>query len=349
MSVRKLNIEDNKNDYFIKEFFSDSENTNINIYLQILANKKTFYITNLNHSNHIEIKSSSLSNIFLKGQLEANEHILFSFYQDIIPSNLSNNKNSIQNKNKKENTNKLRGSKKKHKIENENKVVAEVISYPDNIIQKNENEYNNNICLNIDNDNDNDNENDNDIDKNENTSIDPELDLLNYKPGKNKNRRIKTEDKNAKYLKILFNNKIIITNILLCFYLCLSFCGLIYGVYFFEILINEEKNIICPYITFSLPMSIILIVTGLYGYYRINEKVYDDKICIFLTYISFFSPFLSFILARISPEERVRKNIFMSVFVNIIIACFSGICIFIVRRLKGKREKDPLFEKINIV
>ncbi len=336
MSVRKLNIEDNKNDYYIKEFSSESDKTNINIYLQILSNKNIFYVTNLNHSNHIEIKPSSLGNIFLKGQLEANEHILFSFYRDLIPSNHNivniNNKENAMNNNKKNNyKNKLRGAKKKQKIENENEDSALVISYPDNMNQKSENEYNN-IYLN------------NDNDKNYNINTDPELDLLN-----DKSKRRKPKNKNEKYLLLLFNNKIKITHeFLLCFYLLLLLCGLIYAVYFLETIITEEKNISSLYVTFSLPMSVILIITGLYGFYRINQKVFDDKICICLTYLSFISPFLSFIFARISSEEDIRKNIIMSVLVNIITALFSGICIYILRQLQGKSQKELLFEKINI-
>ena len=67
MSKRELNVGDNNYIYYIKEYSSDFETTNnLDDYSQILSKKSSFYITNQNHSNHIEIKSQSLKNYFNK-------------------------------------------------------------------------------------------------------------------------------------------------------------------------------------------------------------------------------------------------------------------------------------------
>ena len=339
MSIRKLSFEDNINEYFIKEYSSDSDKVNLNYYLQILSNKNIFHITNHNHTNHIEIKPSSLKNIFIKGELEPTEHTLFCFYQDVIPPKYKKNKENIKNKKENHNhKNKLRGAKRKknENKENEKQEINIEVSSPEHLIQENENEDNNNNNIYLSTDND----------KNEN-NFDPELDLLN---GKSNENLIRNKKQKGKYIISFFNNTIKITNDnIKCFYLCLLFCGLIYTIYFLDVLIDKNKILLCLFNIFCSFMAILLIVTGLYGYYKINEKIYDDKSCIILTYSSFISPFLNCIFSRFSTEENVRKNIIIGVFVNIITAIFSGICIYILNSLQGKNKKGLLFEKINIV
>ncbi len=343
MSIRKLSIEDNDNDYYIKEYSDDSDldKEMLNIYLTIFTNNNNFYITNNNHTNYIKVKSSSLKSIILKGQLEPLEHTLFCFYQDLLPLPKHYKKEEKNNKNDNFNhKNKLRGTKRKKNDTKENKenkketetekeVISLEISSPKHLIQDKEIEDkndNHNIYLSTDNYN------------NENC-YDPELELLNKKR--------KKIDKN---LILLFNNKIKITNdTFKCFYLCLLFCGLIYTIYILEIFFDKNKNIICLHNFFCFFMSILLIFTGLYGYYKMNEKKYDDKTCIFLTYSSFFSPVLNFLFSRFSNEENIRKNIIINIFMNSITIIFAGICICILKSLQGKMKKGLLFEKNNIV
>ena len=97
-------------------------------------------------------------------------------------------------------------------------------------------------------------------------------------------------------------------------------------------------------------MAALLIITGIYGYYLINKKIYDDRLCIIFTYLCFISPFISFIFAGISSQENVRKNIIMNFFINIVIIFFAGICIYILNILAKKNNKNRLlFEKVNII
>ena len=342
MSKRKLNVEDNKYNYYIKEI-SEPETTNINIYSKILSNQSSFYITNENHSNHIQIKELSLQKILLMIQQEPYEYILFTYYKDFLP--LQSNENE-----KPKNKNKLRGAKKKKQKEKdiENEQVKDKdkdkdkedtilnVSSPERLIKEEEkqNEFINNNYLN------------NNTRKNENP-FNSEMGLLNIKSNEN---LIKTDNLQDKYLLLLCNDKCKITNQgIKCFYLTLLFCGLIYGFIFMDALIDKNKNIKCLFYFLCFPLSALLIITGLYGYYKINEKIYDDKNCVILTYCCIILPFLNFVVSLISSEENVRKNI-INIIINLITMIFAGICAYILKELKNKKNKKGLlFEKINIV
>lgn len=330
MSKRALNIEDNNYIYYIKEYSSDLETTNnLNDYSQIFEKKSSFYITNQNHSNHIEIKSSSLKKILLKGGLEPNEHILFCFYKDIIP-----NQNIKKEKFKKENNykNKLRSPKKFEQIEN---IIPNKNEKEDNILRSSTKEmliHNDAINLNIDN-----------ADNNSNNS-EPDADLINNKSNE------KFDVMKNDYLLTICNNQVYITNDKLkCFYLSLFFCGISYILYFMDALFDKNKSIFHLFNFFCFPLGVLLIYTSIYGFAKINNKIYYDKLCMILTSSSFISPIISFILSRISSEEIIRNNIFMSCIINLISACFAGLCAYILYELNKDDKKGFLFEQVNII
>lgn len=351
MSERKLNIEDKNYDYFIKEYISNSDSEDLNIYSKILSRKSFFHITNNEHSNHIKILPTSLTKILFLGQLEANEQILFCFYKDELPDKNLSNKEKQKNRNKskkerdKSNDNithhktKLRSAKRnkkkdKEQIEekkNDEEVVLDVSS-PEQLISHKE----------MKNDID-------DVYTNKNTNnFDTELDLLNIKTNED---YIRTDNQNQKYIITLFNNKIKITNDnLKCFYLCLFFCGLLFCIYLLDILIDKNKSFKCLYNLCCFPLSVLLIITGIYGYNKINKKIYDDAICLVLSYSSCASPFINFIFSRISSEDNVRKNIILTILINLFPICFSGLCVYILKELQTKKNKKGLlFEKMNLV
>ena len=351
MSERKLNIEDQKYDYFIKEFTSNIESEDLNIYSKILSRKGIFHITNNEHSNHIHIMPSSLTKILSLGQLESNEQILFCFYKDELPDKTisKTEKPKYKNKNKKEKEHnkdnidhhktKLRSAKRNKKKDKEQieekKEDEEVIldvSSPEQLISHKK------MKEDID-----------DIYTSKNTNnFDPELDLLNIKTNED---YIRMDSQNQKFIITLFNNKIKITNDnLKCFYLCLFFCGLLFCIYLLDVLIDKNKSFKCLYNLCCFPLSILLILTGIYGYNKINKKIYDDAICIFLTYSSCISPFINFIFSRISSEENVKKNIILTILINLFPICFSGLCLYILKELQSKKNKKGLlFEKMNLV
>ena len=333
MSKRKLNIEDKKYNYYIKECLSDSETSDINIYSNIISNKSLFHVTNQNHSSHISIKPQSLQKILLNGELEPYDQILFCYYKDMIPQLFNNNE-----KQKKENhhKNRLRSTKKEKEKKKENgDIILNVVNpnnFEENDEKRNMNVNNNNFYLN------------NFNEKNDDIKYGPDFELLDNVTNEN----IKPKEE---YLITLYKNKININNEnLKCFYLSLLVCGLIYIIYFLDVIMDKNKTINCLYNISSFPMATLLIITGIYGYYLINKKIYDDKLCIILTYLCFISPFISFIFSRISSQENVRKNIIMSIFINIVIIFFAGICIYILNKLAKKNYKNGLlFERVNII
>lgn len=329
MSRRELNIEDNNYIYYIKEYSSDLETTNLNDYSQIFSKKSSFYITNQNHSNHIEINSSSLKNILIKGGLEPNEHILFCFYKDIIPNQKKKNEKSKKENNHK---NRLRNPKKFEQIEN---VIENESEKENNVLRSSTKEmliHNDDVNLKIDN-----------ADKNENSS-ESDVDLYNNKSNE------KIDEKPTDYLLAVLNNQVYITNDKLkCFYLSLFFCGISYILYFMDVLFDKNKSILHLFNFFCLPLGILLIYTSIYGFSKINNKIYYDKLCTILTYLSFISPIISFIFARISSKEIIRNNIFMSCIINLISACLAGFCAYILNELKKDDKKGFLFEQVNII
>ena len=332
MTKRKLNISDKKYLYYIKEYTSDFEESNINLYTNILSNKSSFYVTNENHSKHIEIKPSSLKKILRKGKLEPNEQILFSYYKDIFISQINNKKEKS-------------GNNEDEKNEEKDKSI---LTHKGKLRSAKKKKHNNNedIILNISSTETlNDDKEDNKINNENNYDID--IDLLNNKSNEN----LMKLDENQNNFLLLLNDKIRINNDnLKCFYLSLFFCGTIYVINFLDALFNRNKTIQSLFNIFSLPLGLLLIYTGIYGYFKINKKIYNDKMCINLTFASFFSPFLSFFFSRISSDENIRKNIVMSVFINLITICFSGICAYILKELNNKNNKKGLlFQKVAIV
>ena len=337
MSKRKLNIEDNKYNYYIKEF-SEPE-TDISIYYKILSNKSSFYITNENHSNFIQIKEFSLKKILLNIQQEPYEYILFTFYKDSLQNDKEIQKNKIINENN--NKTKLRGAKKPKQKEKEKEKEKDNEKDNDDIILN----VSNPLQLTIEDEKENDSHNNiysnNYTTKNENP-FNSELELLNNKSNEN---IIKTDNLQSKYLLLLYNDKIKITKKnIKCFYLSLILCGLIYGIIFLDALIDKNKNIKCLFYFSCFPLSALLIITGLYGYFKINNNIYDDKICIIFTYSCIISPILNLIFALISSEENVRKNI-MNIIINLITMIFAGTCAYILKELKNKKKKKDYYSK----
>ena len=130
----------------------------------------------------------------------------------------------------------------------------------------------------------NDDKEDNKINNENNYDI--ELDLTNNKSSEN---LMKSEEAQDQRLLLLNDNLRINNDNIKCFYLSLFFCGLIYILNFLDALINKNQTIQTLFNIFSFPLGILLIFTGIYGYFKINKKIYDDRICMNLTYASFFS------------------------------------------------------------
>jgi hypothetical protein len=288
------------------KFSSNLENNNIDIFNQIL-NKSALYITNQNFVKHIKIKSKSIKRILSNGELEHNEYIFFYFYKE-----------------DKNNNNKMESTKN-------NKIKINLIKESSNIKKENKET---NTDLNVKN-------------KNENI-FDPELPLLSSKIS---NTFSNVENFPKKYINlILCGNKIIISlDYLKCFYLTIFFCGLFNLISFVNNLFFKNGNNYKYdnlYDIVSCPLALVLMITGIYGFKKVNSNVYDDEICINLTNISFILPICSFALSKLASRRYIAKSTTMNIVINLISSIFSLFCIIILK--EAEREKNSEKNIINI-
>ena len=316
MSEVNIIYQDKEYNYYKDEHISNSDSINVNIVTDILSSKSSLYITNQNHSKHIEIKPLSIQKILSNGQLEPNEYILFCFYKDPLPKSRNNNRKKEKDNNEEtteedeeESTNTIKDDEQSQNMENLNKDK-------------------NSIILDVKN-------------KNENI-FDPKLPLLNNKIV---NHFSNIENIPKKYINlIIFYNKITISiDYLKCFYLTLFFCGIFNLIYFIDILFDRKKvfsNLDNLYYISCFPLALFLMITGSYGYNKIKNNIYNDKTCIYLSYICFISPIFSFILSRICSDNDLKNNIFMNIIINFICSFLSFLCIFILKEVERIKQSE---------
>ena len=185
--------------------------------------------------------------------------------------------------------------------------------------------------------------------KNKNDNIfDPELPLLSSKIS---NTFSNVENFPKKYINlILCGNKIIISlDYLKCFYLAIFFCGLFNFINFVNnFFIKNGVNYRCDnlYDIFSCPLALVLMITGIYGFKKVNSNVYDDEMCINLTNISFILPICSFALSKLTSRKYIAKSITMNIVINLVSSIFALFCIIILK--EAEREKNSEKNIINI-
>ena len=293
-----------------------------NNFSAILSNKSILYIISQNLPKSLEIKSSSIKRILANGQLEPNEYILFSYYSD----ELSEQKEDSIKMNLKDIKKKFKVKKKKKEEKTKNKeenIQNEITPNPQNLSDTKDA-----MNLNVKN-------------KNENI-FDPELPLLQNKIS---NTFSNIENIQKRYISlILCGNKVILSlDYLKCFYITLFFCGIFNLINFLNIIYKKNKinsgldNI---YHFFCFPLGFLLIITGIYGYKKINEGIYDDEICINLNNFCFISPICSFALSRVSSEDFIKKNVMMNFFINFISSFLSLFCIIILKEVERERNSE---------
>ena len=92
------------------------------------------------------------------------------------------------------------------------------------------------------------------------------------------------------------------------------------------------------------PIAILLIITGIYGYKKVKNNIYNDDFCMILTNICSIAPIFSFALCLIYQEKFLNNHIIINFLINFISCFFSFSCIIILKeaeRMK-KSEKDIL-------
>lgn len=321
MSIGSLIYQDKENNYYKNEYISDLDSKDINIITNILSAKSSLYITNQNHSKHIEIKSSSINKILSNGNLESIEYILFCFYKDPLPATRINNRkkekeiNEETTEDEEESTTIIKDDDQSQNIDILNKDKKPIIM---DIKNKNENIF------------------------------DPKLPLLHNKI---KNTFSNIENAPIKYINFIFlyNKFTISIDYLKCFYLTIFFCGLIYLIYFLEIIFERNRNfsnLDTLFWIFCFSLSILLMITGIYGYIKIKNNIYNDRICIYLSFLCLVSPIISFILSRMTSNHILKTNFMMNIIINFISSLFSFFCIFMIKEIE--RIKDSEKKIINI-
>lgn len=304
-----------KNRKYKKKLISNSDNISLDTFSKMFSLKLLIYMANQNKSNPINIKAFSIKRILLNGQLNPNEFILFYFYKESLKKSRSKNKKKEEDINEEitEDEDENAAAIKKDDVENKNQTIN------------------------------NNNENINLIIKNKNENIfNPEFPLL-----KNKitNTYSNIENLPNKYINlIIFYNKITISiDYLKCFYLTLFLCGIFNLINYLFFLYNKNIDFLgfnMLYYIFYFLLAFLLMTTGIFGYKKINENVYNDRICLGLTQLSFISPIFSLALSRISSEDSFHRNVITDIIINFISSFLSFLCIIILKEVKRVQNSD---------
>jgi len=288
---------------------SNSDARNLDIISKILSNKSSLSIINHNKSQ-ITLKSSSIKRIMSIGQLEGG-YIFFSFKKEQKTTKKDVNEETPEEE--EEHTIDVKDERTSPNSQNMNRDQKDIIL---DIKNKNENIFSSDIPLLKD---------------------------------KISNTFSNIENLPKKYINlIILCNKITINlDYLKCFYLTLFFCGVFNLIYFFDVLFDKNRNSLYLdniYHLFCFPLAIILMVTGIYGYKKVKENVYDNDMCLFLTHLSFISPLCSFALSRFCSEDNVTKSIMMNLIINFISSFFSFFSIIILKEVvrENNCEKNIL-------
>ena len=152
-----------------------------------------------------------------------------------------------------------------------------------------------------------------------------------------------------KYLNLIIcgNKAIISLDYLKCMYPTILFCGIFNLLYFVNILftINARLNFSFHYFLY-IPLALLLIITGLYGYKKVKKNIYDDEFCIILTNICTIAPLFSFALSLIYKEEIARSQVIMKFLINFISCFFSFSSIIILKEAERMKnyEKDVIIQ-----
>lgn len=318
MFQAEFNNADKKSECHKEICFSKSDSKSLDNFIDILLKKSSLSIKFENNSDNISIKLSSIKRIFSNGHFGINKYINYYFNKKLL-SQLEIN-NLIKEKEINDETTE----------EDEEETTTVIIKENEpSESQKNIGKDRQVIQIDVKN-------------KNENI-FNPELPLLNQKIT---NTFSNIENMPNKYINlIILCNKITINiDFLKYLYLTLFFCGLLNLKWFLIFLFGKIKIYDLLYHFFLFPMALLLMITGLYGYKKVNKNIYDDKYCLIFTYLSFFAPLLGFSLSKISSEDFIKKKLMVNNIINFISSLFSFFCITIIKEIKrvNSFEKDNL-------
>jgi hypothetical protein len=315
MSEKDLILQDKEYNFDKIQNISFLNAKNVKTPRRFLQNQTLLYIRFPNNKNHIDIKVSSIKRILSNGKLEQTAYI--SFNLDIDP--LSLEKGETKRKEKETNEETTEDEEESISIKDEANIQS----------PKNINLDKQVIILDVKN-------------KNENI-FNSKLPLLKNKIS---NTFSNIENLPKKYINlIIFYNKFTINiDSLKCLYLTIFFCGLFNLLYFFDLFFDKNRSLDYFYYILYFPLAVIFISTGIYGYKKVKENIYDSEICLRLTYLSLISPIFIFILSKICSEISMKRNTMLNLIINFISSLFSFFCITILKEVErvNNSEKNIL-------
>jgi hypothetical protein len=315
MSEKDLILQDKEYNFDKIQNISFLNAKNVKTPNRFLQNQTLLYIRFPNDKNHIDIKASSIKRILSNGKLEQTAYI--SLNLDIDP--LSLEKGETKRKEKETNEETTEDEEESISIKDETNIQS----------PKNINSDKQVIILDVKN-------------KNENI-FNSKLPLLKNKIS---NTFSNIENLPKKYINlIIFYNKFTINiDSLKCLYLTIFFCGLFNLLYFFDLFFDKNRSLDYFYYILYFPLAVIFISTGIYGYKKVKENIYDSEICLRLTYLSLISPIFIFILSKICSEISMKRNTMLNLIINFISSLFSFFCITILKEVErvNNSEKNIL-------
>ena len=310
----------------IKNKVEELSNNNIvesldsSIYSKIIESKSSLSIKIQNKLSNINLDISSLKRIFSYNQLDYIKYI--SLIQDKEELNMNIEVNSLSE------SLTIPVNRKTEKEINEETTEEDTTIKEDDLINDEKNKNNVSISVKIKNDN----------------IYDPNFPLLKNKID---NTFSNIDKVPQKYLSLIIcgNKAIINLDYLKCIYPTIFCCGIFNLLYFVNIVLKIYKhmNMVFHYLL-CFPIAILLIITGIYGYKKVKNNIYNDDFCMILTNICSIAPIFSFALCLIYQEKFLNNHIIINFLINFISCFFSFSCIIILKeaeRMK-KSEKDIL-------
>ena len=289
-----------------------TKSINSSLYPQVVESKFSLNIKLSNKSSNVNLDKSSLKRIFSYNQLDYKEYISLIYDKDVLNLNLEINSLS-ESLNIPVN------------IKSEKEINEETTE------EGNETKIKEDDCLNEEKNK-----------KNVSLPVKPKNESLydsNFPLLKNKisNTFSNIDKVPQKYLSLIIcGNKVIISlDYLKCIYPTIFCCGIFNLLYFVNIILKiyTQINMMFHYI-FYIPIAILLIITGIYGYKKVKV----------LTNICSIAPIFSFVLSLIYKEKFENNHIILNFLINFISCFFSFSCIIILKeaeRMKNS-EKDIL-------
>lgn len=353
--------EDEKYEIYKKNSEVYTNQDNPEPYLQLLEQKQEYFVTGL--SKEIIIKQKTVEKLLLLSGNDPLEHVLFSFCKTInkddlnkypIQKEMEEGEILIDEKGVSDKPTKLRSGRKPNKkrpnkgepfTDADSSNDSDNANYP---LKKGENNKDS-ISIDVKNSNLIDplsqsgslissssyNSNNNQENKNSNVINIPEP-KDEVKPG--------YYSENGEINVGLSPNAVTVK----WFYLTLVLCGICDAAYFFYTLRKEE----IPFsfcLLFCGLLGIFLIFTGIFGFCKINSRVYDNIFLLIITILAIIGALASLCLFRLNELKIISENLFPAIIVNALTVIFAIICIILTHKLKVEANLVKQKQEIKLI